>query len=92
MKTGSKKLQMAIDKTSKMHIGKYRDPLKCKDAFIDSWGVQYSEKFSEQVKVKEVFSTKYLGEIICSDGSNGRGFVESESKVSEEFFEDHFET
>ena len=58
MKTGSKKLQMAIDKTSKMHIGKYRDPLKCKDAFIDSWGVQYSEKFSGQVKVKEVFSTK----------------------------------
>ena len=41
MKTGSKKLQMAIDKSSKMHIGKYRDPLKCKDAFIDSWGVQH---------------------------------------------------
>ena len=72
IKTGPKKLQMATEKTSKMHIGKTRDPLKCKDAFIDGWGIQYSEKFIGKVKVKEVFSTEYLREIICSDGSNNR--------------------
>ena len=46
---------MANDKT--LHIGKTRDSLKCKDALVDSWEAQYFEKFSGEVKEKEVFST-----------------------------------
>ena len=40
---------MATEKTFKLHIGKTRDPLKCRDAFVDNWGDQYSEIFSGQV-------------------------------------------
>ena len=48
--------------------------------YITDCGVQYSEKFSGQVKVKEVFSTKYLGEIISSDGSNTQNVTDRRNR------------
>ena len=42
----------------------------------------FTETYEGRIKVKQVFQTKYLGKVICSDGSNtanisnnkGRGF------------------
>ena len=68
IKTGSKKLQYSIEKTFKMHVGKSRDIYWCKYGFIDSWKDDPLQLKS--VKVKETTRTKYLGEIISSDGKN----------------------
>ena len=73
IKTASKKLQFAQEKTYKLHIGRSKQSYQCKDAFIDSWEEDMNthiEKFQGKVKVKEVWSSKYLGEIISSDGKN----------------------
>jgi hypothetical protein len=72
IKSGSKKLQFAIDKTVKMHIGRKRSTYLCQDAFVDSWKDKQGteDKFVGKVKVKEMYSTKYLGEILSSDGKN----------------------
>ena len=73
IKTGCKKLQYAKEKTYKLHIGKEKDSFRCKNAYIDSWEedlTNHSEQYSGKVKVKEIWSTKYLGEIISSDGKN----------------------
>lgn len=72
IKSGSKKLQFAIDKTVKMHIGRTRSTYLCQDAFVDSWEDKQGteDKFVGKVKVKEMYSTKYLGEILSSDGKN----------------------
>ena len=53
IKTGSKKLQYATDKTFKMHIGKERLQYKCKDSNIDSWE-QDDQTKSYEVKVVKV--------------------------------------
>ena len=88
IKTGSKKLQYATDKTFRMHIGKKNPAFKCENTYIDSWKqtkssqTMFTETYEGRIKVKQVFKTKYLGEVICSDGSNtanisnrkGRGF------------------
>ena len=37
------------DKTFKLNLGKTSESLKCRDAFVDSQEVQYSENFSGQV-------------------------------------------
>ena len=73
IKSGSKKLQFAPDKTSRLHIGRKRPEFKCENSYIDSWGSNRNENsdiYLGGVKVKEAFSTKYLGELISSDGSN----------------------
>ena len=71
IKTGSKKLQFAKEKTYKMHVGRRKDRFRCKNAFIDIWeeGME-SEKYLGKVKVQETWLTNYLGEIISSDGKN----------------------
>ena len=66
-------MQFAQEKTFKLHIGRSKQSYRCKDAFIDSWEEDINsltEKFQGKVKVREVWSTKYLGEIISSDGKN----------------------
>ena len=68
IKTGSKKLQYATDKTFKMHIGKTRLSYKCQDSNIFSW--HEDDHTYSNVPVKETYVTKYLGEIISSDGIN----------------------
>ena len=73
IKTGSKKLQFSTGKTFQMHIGSKINAYKCENSYIDSWKTdkQYAkEQYSGQVKVKETYSTKYLGEVLSSDGRN----------------------
>ena len=71
IKTGSKRLQFAWDKTYKMHIGKSRAAYRCKEAYIDSWEeVNDKPPQLKSIRVKDTFQTKYLGEIISSDGTN----------------------
>ena len=56
-----------------MHIGTRKPGYRCEKSFIDCWDldkVENVEKYRGKVKVKEVFSTKYLGEVICCDGTN----------------------
>ena len=72
-KSGSKKLQFAPDKTSRLHIGRKRPEYKCDNSHIDCWKSnrnENSEIYMGGVKVKEAFITKYLGEVISSDGTN----------------------
>ena len=64
IKSGSKKLQYATDKTYRMHIGTKRPSYQCEKAFIDSWDtdqVDNVDKYRGKVKVKETYSKKYLG-------------------------------
>ena len=56
IKSGSKKLQYASDKTYRMHIGPKRPGYRCEKAFIDCWGSDQTdtkEKYQGKVKVKE---------------------------------------
>ena len=63
-----------------MHIGKTRLSFKCQDSNIFRW--DEDDHTYSKVIVKETYATKYLGEIISSDGTNaknvsirkGRGF------------------
>ena len=41
---------------------------------------EYAEQFCGQVKVRELFSTKYLGEIICSEGSNTKNVTDGRNR------------
>ena len=73
IKSGSKKLQIARDKTFRMHIGKKNPTFQCEKSYIDCWETDQTkptEKYLGKVKVQQTFSTKYLGEIISSDGTN----------------------
>ena len=66
-------MQYATDKTYRMHIVTKRPSYQCEKAFIDSWDtdqVDNVDKYRGKVKVKETYSTKYLGEVISCDGSN----------------------
>ena len=55
-----------------MHIGRTRSTYLCQDAFVDSWEDKQGteDKFVGKVKVKEMYSKKYLGEILSLDGKN----------------------
>ena len=58
-----------------MHIGNKKPDYKCENSYIDSWNVDQTkseliEQYAGQVKVKATISTKYLGEVISSDGKN----------------------
>ena len=85
IKTASKKLQYATEKTFQMHVGKKNPGYRCENSYIDSWKSDLkrtNEHYEGEVKVKQTFQTKYLGEVISSDGTNtanitnrkGRGF------------------
>ena len=66
IKTGSKKLQYATDKTFCMHIGKKNPAFKCENSYIDSWTqtkssqTMFKETYEGRIKVKQAFQTKYL--------------------------------
>ena len=75
IKTASKKLQYAIDKTFCMHVGKTNPGYTCENSYIDSWRCDrspnsYNEYYEGKVIAKHTFQTKYLGEVISSDGTN----------------------
>ena len=75
IKTGSKKLQYSTGKTYKMHIGNRMPQYNYENSYIDTWKTDVNkpypnEEYGGQVKVKETHSTKYLGEVVSSDGKN----------------------
>ena len=58
IKSASKKLQYATDKTFRMHIGKRNPAYKCENVFIDSWRSNQSksrETYEGQIKVKQTY-------------------------------------
>ena len=76
IQSSSKRLQFATDKTYRLHVGRKRPEYKCENAYIDSLETGKSSKindtetFAGPVRIKETRSTKYLGEVISSDGTN----------------------
>ena len=56
-----------------MHIGKKNPIFKCEESYIDCWETDQStatEKYLGKVKVQQSYTSKYLGEMISSDGTN----------------------
>ena len=72
IKSASKKLQFSTSKTFRMHIGRKRPDYKCENIFIDSWETNKisTEKYIGKVRVRNTYCTKYLGEVICTSGTN----------------------
>ena len=78
IKSGSKKLQYATEKTYQMHVGRRRSEYDCKKSYIDSWVKDRSsptEKYGGVVQVKSTNIIKYLRELISSDGTNTENVV-----------------
>ena len=78
-KTNQKKLQYGVEKCHKMHVGSKNH--LCPDLFIDSWEVKsvdaldtgvssLVDSFTGSSLVECSDYEKYLGDIICKDGSN----------------------
>ena len=80
-KTGSKRLQFGTEKCIKMHIGKSKCDILCKDLHVGGWKTEIvedpvtgkcskSECFNgfEKMKVKE--EQTYLGDLISVDGTH----------------------
>ena len=74
-------LQFGLSKCFKMHIGKTKQNFKCTPILLDKWTseekenqetgqIHFEESCTEKVKVAEVSEVKYLGNKLCSDGSN----------------------
>ena len=58
-----------------MHVGKKNPGYKSENSYIDSWRCDrsqniYNEYYEGKVIAKHTFQTKYLGEVISSDGTN----------------------
>ena len=82
-KTAIKRLQFGAKKCQVMHIGKDIPRHKKSDFFVDEWimketdkretsTVELKETFNGEEEIQEAENTKYLGQIISSNGSNIR--------------------
>ena len=88
-KTNQKKLQYGVDKCHRMHVGPKNH--LCPDLFIDSWEVKsvdvldtgvtgLVDSFTGSSLVESSDSEKYLGDIICKDGSNKKNIEARKGK------------
>ena len=88
-KTNQKKLQYGVDKCHRMHVGPKNH--LCPDLFIDSWEVKSMDvldtgvtglvdSFTGSSLVESSDSEKYLGDIICKDGSNKKNIEARKGK------------
>ena len=59
-----------------MRIGKTKSVFKCRVAKIDCW----EEDQQKSTQIKEVYSTKYLGEVISSDGTNTENIAQRKKR------------
>ena len=77
--TNFKKLQFGGDKCHKIHIGKKKH--LCPDLCVDNWELRKKDENKTGIRnMEDIFvgdfpmseknSAKYLGDYICSDGSN----------------------
>ena len=90
-KTGTKRLQFGASKCIKMHIGKEKSEILCKDLFVGEWkdevvedsetdGYKMKEHFSGNVKMEEKKEQKYLGDVLSSDGTHLKNIQERRNK------------
>ena len=88
-KTNIKKLQFGGDKCHKIHIGKKKH--LCPDLCVDNWELRKKDKnkigirnmediFVGDFPMSEKNSAKYLGDYICSDGTNTKTIEDMKGK------------
>ena len=79
--TNIRKLRFGVKKCFKLHVGK--DHTKCPELTIDNWKLEKKEEIisniwdledieDEEALINEVDSTRYLGEVVCSSGSQDK--------------------
>ena len=80
-KTGSKRLQFGTDKCIKMHIGKSKCDILCKDLHVGAWKTYIisdpvtgecsrTKYFNGYETMKEKEDQTYLGDLVSTDGSH----------------------
>ena len=79
--TNIRKLRFGVKKCFKLHVGK--DHIKCPELTIDNWKLEKKEEIisniweledieDKEALINEVDSTRYLGEVVCSSGSQDK--------------------
>ena len=73
-----RKLQLAVDKTHRMHVGSKRD---CYDVSLDEWTMvkekvegrtTLKDSYTGKAVIESVMTQEYLGTFVTSDGSNAK--------------------
>ena len=90
-KTATKRLQFGSNKCIKMHIGKDKNEILCKDLFVPGWTVDVvtdpttgtcsqADKFIGKVKMEMKQDQLYLGDIISSSGTHTKNVQHRSAK------------
>ena len=90
-KTGSKRLQFGTEKCIKMHIGRGKGDVLCKDLHVGAWKTDIisdpvtgecsrSEYFSGYEKMNQKDDQTYLGDVLSSDGSHTKNIQQRRNK------------
>jgi hypothetical protein len=90
-KTGTKRLQFGTTKCIKMHIGKTRSEILCKDLVVGGWKVEVdtdpvtggstqSDVFQGNPKMECKSEQLYLGDLIAADGTHSKNVKLRSSK------------
>ena len=90
-KTGTKRLQFGASKCIKMHIGKDKNEVLCKDLFVPGWKVELetdpvtgncsqADSFIGNQKIEVKDEQLYLGDIISSNGSHTKNVQNRKNK------------
>ena len=90
-KTGTKRLQFGTKKCIKMHIGKMKSDILCKDLHVGDWkedvitdpetGKSFkSEHFNGYEKMKVKTEQTYLGDLISTDGTQTKNVQQRRNK------------
>ena len=90
-KTGTKRLQFGTTKCIKMHIGKTRSEILCKDLVVGGWKVEVdtdpvtggstqSDVFQGNQKMECKSEQLYLGDLIAADGTHSKNVKLRSSK------------
>jgi hypothetical protein len=91
VKTGTKRLQFGTKKCIKMHIGKSKCDILCKDLHVGEWKEDVitdpvtgkcskSEYFDGYEKMKVKTEQTYLGDLISTDGSHAKNVQQRTNK------------
>ena len=91
LKTATKRLQFGTDKCIKMHIGRAKNDILCKDCHVGNWNVDIvtdpetgistqSDTFTGNVKMKVKQEQVYLGDVISSNGTHTKNVQQRSNK------------
>ena len=86
-------LQFGLSKCVKMHVGKTKQSYKCTPVLLDNWTshekeniqtgkIEFQERYTGKMPIKDVTEVKYLGNKLSADGSN---MVDIQMKVNRGF-------